>query len=130
MGRNGTVVSPSFSRTLLGLVFVGAGVLHFLSPGAYERIMPPYLPLQRELVYLSGAVEILGGLGMLSERTRPAAGIVLILLLLAVWPANLQMLLDARADGKPSWWITLLWARMPLQLVLIWWAWRASRPRA
>ncbi len=91
--------------------------------------MPPYLPLQRELVYLSGAVEILGGLGMLSERTRPAAGIVLILLLLAVWPANLQMLLVARANREPSWWISLLWARMPLQILLIWWVWRASRPR-
>ncbi|MDP9478657.1 MAG: DoxX family membrane protein [Actinomycetota bacterium] len=122
-------MSPSFSRASLGLIFVGAGVLHFLGPETYEWIMPPYLPLQRELVYLSGAVEILGGLGMLSERTRPAAGIVLILLLLAVWPANLQMLLDARANREPSWWISLLWARMPLQILLIWWVWRASRPR-
>ncbi len=129
MGSNGTVVSLSFSRASLGLIFVGAGVLHFLGPETYEWIMPPYLPLQRELVYLSGAVEILGGLGMLSERTRPAAGIVLILLLLAVWPANLQMLLDARANREPSWWISLLWARMPLQILLIWWVWRASRPR-
>ena len=129
MGRNGIRVGFSFSRTLLGLLFVGAGVLHFLNPGAYERIMPPYLPLQRELVYLSGAFEILGGLGMLNERTRPAAGIGLILLLLAVWPANLQMLLDARAADKPSWWTALLWARMPLQAVLMWWVWRASRPR-
>ena len=123
-------MSPSLSRTLLGLVFVGAGVLHFVGPGAYERIVPPYLPFQRELVYLSGAAEILGGLGMLSERTRPAAGIGLVLLLLAVWPANLQMLLDAREADKPSWWLALLWARLPLQLLLIWVVWRASRPRA
>lgn len=120
----------SSSRLLLGYLFVGAGALHFYAPGAYERIMPPYLPLHRELVYLSGACEILGGLGMLSERTRPAAGIVLMLLLLAVWPANLQMLLDAYAEHKPSWWLVLLWARLPLQLVLIWWVWRASTPRA
>ena len=120
----------SVSRTSLGVIFVAAGTLHFLAPGAYERIMPPYLPLHRELVYLSGALEILGGLGMLTRRTRPVAGVGLILLLLAVWPANLQMLLDARAAGKPSWWLALLWARMPLQLVLMWWVWRASRPRA
>ena len=120
----------SFSRTSLGVIFVAAGALHFLLPGAYERIVPPYLPLHRELVYLSGALEILGGLGMLTKRTRPVAGVGLILLLLAVWPANLQMLLDARAAGKPSWWLALLWARMPLQLVLMWWVWRASRPRA
>ena len=119
-----------FSRMLLGVIFVVAGTLHFLAPGAYERIMPPYLPLHRELVYLSGALEILGGLGMLAERTRSVAGVGLILLLLAVWPANLQMLLDARAVGKPSWWTALLWARLPLQLVLMWWVWRASQPRA
>jgi uncharacterized membrane protein len=115
---------------LLGSLFVVAGALHFLAPGTYERIMPPYLPLHRELVYLSGALEILGGLGMLSERTRPVAGIGLVLLLLAVWPANLQMLLDARASDRPSWWIGLLWARLPLQLLLILWVWRASHPRA
>ena len=118
------------SRALLGALFATAGALHFYVPGFYERIMPSYLPLHRELVYLSGALEILGGLGMLTERTRPAAGIGLILLLLAVWPANLQMLLDARATQQPSWWVALLWARMPLQVVLIWWVWRASRPRA
>ena len=117
-------------RMLLGLLFVGAGALHFLAPGAYERIMPPYLPLHRELVYLSGTLEVLGGLGLFPERTRAVAGIGLVLLLIAVWPANLQMLLDARAAGKPSWWVALLWARMPLQLLLIAWVWRVSRSRA
>ena len=130
IGGGGTKVNYSSSRGLLGVTFVVAGALHFYAPGAYERIMPPYLPLPRELVYLSGALEILGGLGMLSKRTRPTAGIGLVLLLLAVWPANLQMLLDARAGHKPSWWMALLWARLPLQLVLMWWVWRASRPRA
>jgi uncharacterized membrane protein len=119
-----------FSRKLLGLLFVGAGMLHFLAPGAYERIMPPYLPLHRELVYLSGAAEILGGLGLLPKRTRRAAGIGLVLLLIAVWPANVQMLIDARASQEPRWWLALLWARLPLQVVLIAWVWRASHPRA
>jgi uncharacterized membrane protein len=123
-------VDSSLSRALLGSLFVVAGALHFLVPGTYERIMPSYLPLHRELVYLSGALEILGGMGMLSKRTRSAAGIGLVLLLLAVWPANLQMLLDARAADKPSWWIVFLWARLPLQLLLILWVWRASHPRA
>ena len=118
------------SVKLTGVIFVGAGVLHFLAPGAYERIMPPYLPLHRELVYLSGALEIAGGMGLFAERTRSFAGIGLVLLLLGVWPANLQMLLDARADGKPSWWVALLWARMPLQLLLIAWVWRVSRSRS
>lgn len=121
-------VGSSFSRTLTGSVFVLAGLLHFLSPGTYERIMPPYLPLHRELVYLSGAMEIAGGLGLLPKRTRPVAGIVLVLLLAAVLPANVQMLLDARDAGKPSWWISLLWLRLPLQLVLAAWVWNVSRP--
>jgi len=119
-----------FSRGLLSSLFVVAGVLHFLVPGGYERIVPPYLPLHRELVYLSGAAEILGGLGLLPQRTRRAAGIGLVLLLIAVWPANVQMLLDARASQEPRWRLALLWARLPLQVVLIAWAWRASRPRA
>ena len=120
-------MSSSFSRTVTGLVFVTAGVLHFVAPGTYERIMPPYLPLHRELVYLSGALEILGGLGLLTERTRAAAGVGLILLLVAVLPANVRMLLDARAAGKPSWWLVLLWLRLPLQGVLAAWVWRVSR---
>ena len=122
-------MGSSFARTLTGAVFVGAGLLHFLVPGAYEKIVPPYLPLHRELVYLSGAAEVLGGLGLFTRRTRSAAGIGLILLLLAVLPANVQMLLDARAAGKPPWWLTLLWLRLPLQAALIAWVWKVSRTR-
>jgi uncharacterized membrane protein len=59
-----------------------------------------------------------------------AAGIGLILLLIAVWPANLQMVLNARATDRPLWHETLLWLRLPLQLLLMVWVWRASRPRA
>ena len=120
-------MGSSFSRTVTGLVFVGAGVLHFVAPGTYERIMPPYLPLHRELVYLSGALEILGGLGLLTERTRTAAGVGLILLLVVVLPANVQMLIDARVADKPSRWLALLWLRLPLQGVLAAWVWRVSR---
>jgi uncharacterized membrane protein len=112
------------------LLFVVAGALHFIAPGTYERIMPPYLPLHRELVYVSGALEIAGGLGLLDQRTRRIAGVGLILLLVAVWPANVQMLLDAQAARKPLWWVALLWARLPLQLMLIAWVWRASHHRA
>ncbi len=115
------------SRTLTGAVFVLAGGLHFVAPGVYEGIMPPYLPLHRELVLLSGAAEVLGGLGLFPERTRRAAGICLVLLLVAVLPANVQMLLDARAAGKPSWWVALLWLRLPMQPALMWWVWRVSR---
>lgn len=119
----------SRSRAVLASLFVVAGALHFASPGSYERIVPSYLPLSRELVYLSGALEIAGGLGLLPRRTRGAAGLGLVLLLFAVWPANLQMLLDARAAGKPAWWVALLWARLPLQVLLMVWVWCVSRGR-
>jgi uncharacterized membrane protein len=120
-------VDSPYSRPVTGLAFVTVGLLHFVAPGTYERIMPPYLPLHRELVYLSGGLEVLGGLGLLTERTRAAAGVGLILLLVAVLPANVQMLLDAHAAGKPSWWLALLWLRLPLQGVLAAWVWGVSR---
>lgn len=112
-----------------GLLFVAAGTLHFARPAMYVRIVPPALGHASALVALSGAAEIAGGLGLLIPRTRRAAGYGLIALLLAVWPANIFMALDARAFAAvaPAW---ALWARVPLQLALIWWVERASRPDA
>jgi uncharacterized membrane protein len=106
--------------------------MHFVIPASYGRIMPPYLPLHRALVLVSGACEVAGGLGLLHPRTRRAAGIGLVLLLIAVSPANVQMLLNARASHAPGWWQAALWARLPLQLVLAAWVVAASglrRPR-
>ena len=87
--------------------------------------MPPWLPYPRELVLLSGVFQIAGGLGVLHPRTRRAAGWGLILLLLAVWPANFQMLFDARASGASAATQALLALRIPLQIPLIWWVWRS-----
>ena len=115
------------SRRLLALFFVIAGVLHFAFTADYIKIMPPWLPWHRALVIISGAAEIVGGLGVLRQRIRRWAGGGLIALCVAVLPANVQMLLDARAAGAPSLWLTLLWLRPPLQLLLIAWIWRASR---
>ena len=118
----------AFSRGALALVMVVAGILHFVATDTYVGIMPDYLPLHRELVYLSGVLEVLFGLGLLWHKTREAAGAGLILLYLAVLPANINM---AVQDIQPaSFHIPeiLLWARLPFQLVLIYWAWRVSRP--
>jgi uncharacterized membrane protein len=120
-------LSPAASRIVLAALFAFAGTMHFIIPGQYERIMPPALPLHRELVLLSGALEIAGGIGLLVPRTRRAAGIGLILLLIAVWPANLQMLLAARTAGASPLAQALLLLRLPLQLVLMAWVWHASR---
>jgi uncharacterized membrane protein len=113
-------------RILLGALYVGAGVLHFVATSAYERIMPPYLPDHRGLVLLSGAFEIAGGVGVLIPQTRRFAAWGLIALLIAVMPANVQMALDHGTKWRsiPEW---MLWSRLPIQLPLIWWAWLYTR---
>jgi uncharacterized membrane protein len=123
------ISARSSSRIVLAILFVVAGTMHFVIPGSYVRIMPPYVPLPREMVLLSGACEIAGGAGLLISRVRRWAGLGLVLLLLAVWPANLQMWLNARAGHQPAWAQVLLFLRLPLQIVLILWVWRASHPR-
>ncbi|HYW06341.1 MAG TPA: hypothetical protein VE913_05260 [Longimicrobium sp.] len=114
------------SLIVLALIFVVAGILHFAFPAPYVRIMPPWLPFHRELVLVSGAFQIAGGLGLLVPRARRAAGVGLILLLLAVWPANWQMVVAAREAGASAAAMAVLWARLPLQVALIWWVWRAA----
>jgi len=100
-----------------------------VDPDGYKEICVGFTPGWVNLTYANGVLEIAGGLGLLDERTRRVAGIGLLLPLVAVWPANVEMLLDAQADKKPTWWLALLWTRLPVQLVLIAWVWRASRPR-
>lgn len=113
-----------FSVYLLVVIFIGAGILHFVAPEPYLRLMPPYLPAPLLLVYVSGAAEIVGGLGLLLPATRQAAGWGLILLLVAVFPANVYMLQTQGAGlSVPLW---ALWLRLPLQLVLIAWVWWSS----
>lgn len=120
-------MQSKLSRILLALFFVIGGTLHFVIPASYVAIMPPWLPWHRGLVLVSGACEIAGGLGVLFAKTRRFAGYGLILLSLAVLPANLQMLLDARAANAALWWQAMLLLRLPLQLLLIFWIWKATQ---
>ena len=116
----------SRSWRALGAFFIAAGVNHFVMPRAYRRIVPPRLRGEaRRVVALSGAAEVAGGVGVLLGPTRRAAGVGLIALLAAVFPANLYM---ARAPERfpriPRW---ALHARLPLQPLMMWWAWNATR---
>ena len=116
-----------WSRPLLALVFVGAGVLHFVLTPYFVSIVPPSLPAPTWLVYISGICEILGGAGLLVPGVRRWAGIGLALLLLAVFPANVYMALHPEAIDwltAPAW---ALWLRLPLQFVLIAWVLWAAR---
>ncbi len=109
---------------LLAVFFIAAGINHFLHPAFYVRIVPPWLPAHALLVQISGGCEILGGMGVLVPRLRRYAAIGLIALLVAVFPANVQMAqhpeLYADIGSAP-----LLYIRVPLQIVMIAWVWWA-----
>lgn len=108
------------SLFLLCAFFMVAGANHFLNPAPYVAIMPPYLPYHSLLNAISGAAEIAGGIGVAFAPTRRAAGWGLIALLVAVFPANVEMLRQGGLPNLPlpTW---LLWGRLPLQIVLIGW---------
>jgi uncharacterized membrane protein len=108
----------------LALLFIGAGVLHFLHPEPYLRIVPPALPAPRLLVLLSGVAEVAGGLGLLLPATRRWAAWGLLALLVAVLPANVYMVGLAGELHIPAW---ALWARLPLQPLLLWAVWWVGR---
>jgi uncharacterized membrane protein len=113
----------------MGLTYVLAGVLHFVAPTVYEQVVPPQFPTPRTLVYLSGIAEVGLGLGVLFERTRNASAWGLVALLVAVFPANVYMAVadNLELEGVPERFSdpsdAALWARLPLQAVLIAWAW-------
>ena len=114
-----------FSRFLMGTLYIAAGTLHFVLTRTYTGIMPDYLPAHRELVLISGAAEIAGGLGILIPATRRPAAWGIVLLLIAVMPANIWMAQHPeRYPNIPLW---AIWLRLPLQLPLIWWAYAYTR---
>jgi uncharacterized membrane protein len=115
----------TWSQRLLVAFFTAAGALHFLRPGMYEEIMPDYLPAHHELVLVSGAAEIGGAAGVIPRRTRHLAGLWLAATLVAVFPANLHMALHP--DRYPGFSPGVLWGRLALQPLAIWWALAATR---
>ena len=107
-------------KWLFAALFVAAGVAHFLRADFYVAIMPPYLPWHLPLVYVSGVAEVALGVLLLVPRVQTVAAWGLIALLVAVFPANVHM--ATHADSFPSFHPAVLWARLPLQGVLIAWA--------
>jgi uncharacterized membrane protein len=109
-------------RWLLAAFMTLAGLNHFLSTDVYVGMMPAVLPAPLALVYVSGVAEMAGGLGLLPTRTRKLAAWGLIALFVAVFPANVNMAVNGLPLGKHAVPLWALWARLPLQLVLIAWA--------
>ena len=128
VGTPGGPTSPGALR-LTAVAFMSAGVLHFIVPDAYAAIVPPYLPSPLTLVLVSGFFEFVGGAGLLVARLRTPAAIGLLVLLVAVLPANVEMLRQAQARDAAMATQAAYWIRLPLQPLLMWWVWRVSRPR-
>jgi uncharacterized membrane protein len=113
-------------RILLGLMalfYVGGGINHFLDPGFYMPMMPPYLPWHGPLVFLSGVAEVVLGIAVLIPATRRVAAWGIIALLIAIFPANLHIAfnnvpLGVAPEGLGIW----NWVRLPFQAVFILWA--------
>lgn len=114
-------------RVVLAISIITVGLIHFAKPAPFVKIMPPQLPYPLELVYISGFFEILGGIGLLIPLVSVAAAWGLIALFIAVFPANINMTInDIELEGIPHNPV-LYWGRLPLQAVLIAWAWWYTR---
>ncbi len=116
--------APSRSTTFLIVLLGGSGLLHFLRPAPFVAIVPKMLPRRKELVYLSGAGELLCAGLMALPATRGVGGTLSAGLLVGVFPANVSMAMQSA--GRPRWYRVGAWARLPLQVPLVWWAWRSG----
>lgn len=109
---------------LMAAFYISAGVMHFARPEFYQPMMPPYLPWHTALIWLSGVAEVALGAAVLVPGLRAPAAWGLILLLIAIFPANVHIALHnvpvfGNTEGAGIW----NWVRLPVQLVLILWAW-------
>jgi uncharacterized membrane protein len=114
------------SLYIMSLLYIAAGINHFIHPEFYRKIMPPWVPLHDEMILISGIAEVLFALLLLFPFTRRFAACCIIALLIAVFPANIQMTLNYYHENNPGLWFTVV--RLPLQIVLIWWAYLFTKP--
>ena len=110
---------------IMAAFYVIAGAIHFINPGFYKKIMPPWLPCHYFIIYFTGACEIILGSLLIPRQTRKPAAWGIIVLLIVVFPANIQMMLNYWHEQNSHLWIAIL--RLPLQPLLIWWAWLFAR---
>lgn len=105
---------------LMAVMYIVAGLMHFIKPRAYMRIMPRYLPAHKKLVFLSGFAEILLGIGICIPLFKNCAIYGIVAMLISFFLVHFYMLSSKKAGmNLPKW---LLWARVGLQFLLIYWA--------
>jgi uncharacterized membrane protein len=110
-----------FSIYIMSALYIVAGINHFVMPKFYLRIMPAYIPWHKTLNILSGIAEILLGIALLFPVTRSLSAWGIMLLLILIFPANIEQVRTKKARmGLPLW---VVWIRLPLQFALLYWAW-------
>ena len=112
---------------IVAAAFTVSGIVHLLDPATFTPIVPAFLPWPTELVYASGVAELICAVGL--WRRDRWAGVAAAILLVVVWPANLQMAITAQ-QGNDLTAQVITWGRLPLQIPLIWFALQSGRGRA
>ncbi|MBL7909759.1 MAG: hypothetical protein JNJ41_01735 [Bacteroidia bacterium] len=115
------------SLILMSLLYISAGIYHFINPTFYLKIMPDYIPAHLTMIYLSGAIEIILGITLLIKKFQKTAGWLIILMLIAFLPVHIKMIQDTWISLNIKF-ITAL-VRLPLQFVLIYWAYKTCNLR-
>ena len=110
---------------LLAVAYILAGINHFRSSETYNSIMPSYIPYPYIMIYVTGIIEAMLGILLLFTKTRRFAAWGIIALLVFVFPANIQMLINYIQENNPKLWIAIV--RLPLQIPLIYWAFTFAR---
>ena len=118
-------MNKSQSAIVTGIVFILAGINHFVIPVFYLQIMPSYLPFPTELIYLSGFAEIVCGSLLLPQKSTRVGAWLTIALLIAVFPANVQMVFNEFENRGLLFYAAI--ARLPFQFLMIWWVYRFTK---
>ncbi len=115
------------SLIIMSIFYIVAGINHFINPAFYKKIMPSYIPWHIQFIYTSGILEIVFGILIIPSVTRKAAAWGIIILLVAIFPANVYMATNNWDEDNPNLWILIL--RLPLQFLLIWWAYSFTKDK-
>ncbi|WP_173105185.1 DoxX family protein [Bacillus sp. KH172YL63] len=113
---------------LFSVFFFGAGVSHFIEAQGFAKMIPPFIPLKEELVYITGIIEFLLAFLLLIPKTREKAGIITAIYLVLIFPANIYAAMKGiPAPGQEETNHLLLWIRLLFQPLLIWWVLSVSK---